>query len=302
MKLYIAGPMTGIPDWNYPAFFQAEAELRALGHQVLNPATNDGDTLEEALAAAGSPERPNHPWAYYMKRDLPQVMDVDALVVLPGWQDSKGARLEVHVATAIGLPLLILRNGRLKPRVRAIGLSGYARSGKDTAGDFLVKAHGYEKAAFANQIREALYRLNPDVDVDDYQGVPLRSAVDNFGWEMLKSTSKRVRPLMQRFGTEVGRDMFGDSFWVDQAMRQIPDGAKVVFTDVRFPNEAEAIRAIGGEIWRIDRPGISAANAHPSEHALDKYEFDARITNDNSLSHLYKQVEFALAAPKVVNA
>lgn len=302
MKLYIAGPMTGIDDWNYPAFFDTEAQLRALGHQVLNPATNDGDTLEAALAAAGSPERPNHPWAYYMRRDLPQVMEVDGLCLLPGWQNSKGARLEVHVATALGLPLYVLQEGELKPRITAIGVAGYARSGKDTAGDYLATMYGYTKVAFANPIREALLRLNPTIDVDGYQDVSLKTAVETFGWEQLKKTSSHVRPLLQRFGTEVGRDMFGPDFWVNLAIDSIPDGSKIVFTDVRFPNEAKAIKAIGGKVWRIDRPGIAAANAHISERALDGYDFDHRITNDHSLAHLYAQVALAMTTPKEATA
>lgn len=93
MKLYLAGPMTGIEDFNFPAFSAAAAELRALGHEVINPAENDdGDTTRE--------------WAYYMRKDLAHVLSVDAVAVLPGWQGSRGARLEVHVARALGLPIL----------------------------------------------------------------------------------------------------------------------------------------------------------------------------------------------------
>lgn len=301
MKLYIAGPMTGLPDWNYPAFFEAEAQLRALGHQVFNPATNDADTLELALDAAGSPERPKHSWAYYLKRDLPQVMDVDALVMLPGWQNSKGARLEVNVATALGLPLYILRDGELRPRITAIGLAGYARSGKDTVGDYLATMYGYTKVAFANPIREALLRLNPTIEVDGYL-IQLKAAVETFGWEQLKKMSAGLRPLMQRFGTEVGRDMFGPDFWVNLAIDSIPDGSKIVFTDVRFPNEANAVKVIGGQVWRIDRPGISAANAHISERALDGHDFDHRLSNEGTLAHLYAQTAIIMTTPKEATA
>lgn len=293
MRVYIAGPMTGITEWNYPAFFDAERQLTALGHQVINPARTDGDTLEKALAAAGSPEEPSQSWDYYLRRDVVHVTEVDALCLLPGWQKSRGAKLEAHIAKALGLQMLVLRDGQLVPRVQAIGLSGYARSGKDTVGAYLVEHHGYQRVSFADPMREALYALNPFIDVDGWD-VSVREAVDAFGWEKLKTKSFTIRPLMQRLGTEVGRNMFGTDFWVDLAMSRIPDGSKVVFTDVRFPNEAEAVKAVGGQVWRITRPGLTAANNHPSETAVDDYQFDKFIDNSSSLASLYKEVEKAL--------
>lgn len=291
-KIYIAGPMTGHPDWNFPAFFEAEEQLLALGYEVINPAHNDGPTVELALESAGSPERPNHTWAYYMKRDLPHVLEVDMLCVLPGWQKSKGASLEVAVSKAIGLPLMILKDGKLVPRVECIGLSGYARSGKDTVAAHLIGRHSYERVAFADSIREALYKLNPKVPINDVYGfIPLRPAVDMYGWEALKEDVPHVRNLLQRLGTEVGREMFGSEFWVDAAINKIPDGAKVVFTDVRFPNEAEAIRGLGGRIYRVTREGVAPTNGHISEVALDDYEFDGVIDNNSTIEILYEGLD-----------
>lgn len=294
MKIYIAGPMTGIQDWNYPAFFQAEATLRLRGHDPINPARTDGETLADALTHAGSPDAPKHPWSYYLRRDINHVAEADAICLLPGWQKSKGARLEVTLATALGLPLYILRDGKLQPRITAIGLSGYARSGKDTVGDHLANEHGYTKVSFADPMREALKRLNPTIDVDGYN-VQLASALEYFTWDELKAHSDNIRPLLQRFGTEVGRDMFGQDFWVNYAISRLEDGARVVFTDVRFPNEAEAVKALGGKVWRIERPGVEAANGHASEHALDSYRFDVTLSNDSTYTHLYEAATKALA-------
>lgn len=89
MRLYIAGPMTGIPDFNYPAFRKATVELTALGHQTENPADNDDGTQET--------------WADYMRLAIPQMLRCDGIALLDGWESSKGALLEVHVATAIGM-------------------------------------------------------------------------------------------------------------------------------------------------------------------------------------------------------
>lgn len=290
MKIYIAGPMSGYENWNFPAFFEAERQLVALGHEVINPAHNDGATVEEALKSAGHPDRPNNSWSYYMRRDLPNVLAVDAICVLPGWQESRGASLEVHVAKAIGLPLLILRDGALAPRIEVIGVSGTARVGKDTVADYMVANHGYTKMSFADPMREALVKLDPLINVGGYVS-PLSSAVENIGWEELKSLSPDIRPLLQRFGTEVGRNMFGENFWVDAAINRIPDGGKVVFADVRFPNEADAVKALGGEVWRVEREGYGPANEHISEHALDDYLFDSLIKNTTTLGALYSVVE-----------
>lgn len=291
MKIYIAGPMTGVKDFNFPLFFETEEKLKELGYEVINPAHNDGKTLEEALISAGSPERPSKPWSHYMRRDLAHVLEVEALCVLPDWQNSKGAKLEVHVAEELGLPIYILKDGKLQPRVTVIGLSGWARSGKDTVADYLVKNHGYTKVSFATPMREALYRLNPKITINELQSTPLQVGVDVYDWEGLKERSPDVRGLMQRMGTEVGREMFGEDFWVNYALNSIPDGSKAVIADVRYPNEAEAIKKLNGEVVRINRDGVQAANSHPSETAMNDYEFDIVIKNAGDLLALHMVVD-----------
>jgi hypothetical protein len=96
---------------------------------------------------------------------------------------------------------------------------------------------------------------------------------------------------MQRLGTEVGREMFGDDFWVKAAINAIPEGANVVFSDVRYPNEANAVRALGGKVWRVYRDGIGPANGHTSENALGDYSFDAGVENFDTLEELHKTVD-----------
>jgi hypothetical protein len=89
MKIYIAGPMTGRPQFNYPAFHQAAALLRAAGHVVINPAENPAP-------ACGS-------WLGYMRMSVAQVANVDCLVMPPGWPFSKGARIEYLLAKLLCL-------------------------------------------------------------------------------------------------------------------------------------------------------------------------------------------------------
>jgi len=187
----------------------------------------------------------------------------------------------------------------VEPRI--IGLSGYARSGKDTVGDYLVEHHGFVKVSFAQPMRDALYAMNPLVWVDDLGSWRVQDIVDEFGWDGYKSSlyGQEIRELMQRLGTEVGRKMFGEDFWVLAAegimMNHLNDGKSVVFTDVRFPNEAEMIEGyFNGQTWRIERAGVVAANDHPSETALDTHGFYQLIRNDGSLDELYEKVEEAL--------
>ncbi len=88
MRLYVAGPMTGIADFNFPAFNTAAAELRAVGYDVANPADHGQATK---------------PWAYYMRLALKSMLDCDGVALLPGYSNSKGATLELHVAESLGM-------------------------------------------------------------------------------------------------------------------------------------------------------------------------------------------------------
>jgi len=284
MKIYVAGPMSSVQYFNYPEFFRVANALRALGHEVINPAETNGPTLEEALKdVVDNPME----WEDYMRLDLRSITQVDALCLLPGWQFSKGARLEIAVAKELNLPLYILKDGKLKPRIQVIGISGYARSGKDTVAEKLAEV-GYVRGSFADAIREALYRLNPTVGEE-----LLKAKVDRLGWETAKAIPE-VRELLQRFGTEVGREMFGDNIWIDYLFDSLSDGSKIVIPDVRYPNEADAITALGGAVWRVERDGVNAINGHISDSAMNDYSFDTVVYNNGTIEELYQWVESEL--------
>ena len=283
--------MTGVEDFNFPLFFETEEKLKELGYETLNPAKNDGADVKTATQNAISASLSGATWSSYMRRDLSNLCLSDAICVLPNWKSSKGASLEVQVAQALGIPIYILKDGVLTPRVTVIGISGYARTGKDTIADYLVENEGYTKISFSTPMKEAMYRLNPRITVNEIQNTALRIGVDVYGWEGLKERSPDIRGLLQRFGTEVGREMFGEDFWVNYALDSIPDGGKAVIADVRYPNEADAIRALGGKVFRVERDGVGPANAHASENALDRYEFDGTLYNQGTVRGLYNDVE-----------
>lgn len=100
---YLCGGMAGLEHGNRPAFRAAAKHLRASGHDVTSPTElNDADGEKGALDI-GHPNRPA-----YLLRDLAVIAspEVDAVVVLPGWEDSTGAWAEVKFARAIGVPVL----------------------------------------------------------------------------------------------------------------------------------------------------------------------------------------------------
>ena len=177
-----------------------------------------------------------------------------------------------------------------------IGLSGYARSGKDTVAELLCLNYDYKRVSFADPMRQALYVLSPKLD----NNLRLSDYIDEYGWEVAKQNLE-VRRLLQVFGTEVGRKQFGSEFWIDIALKDLDSNSLVVISDVRFPNEAEAIKKLGGSIWRINRHNHSAVNGHPSEHAMDNYMFNHVIYNDGTLDDLADEVFMLVRELKLDN-
>lgn len=93
MRVYISGPMTGVEDYNYPAFDFMAAQLREDGHDVCNPA--------EFFDGAKDRTR-----AEYIRESIEQLLECDMLVTLPGWELSDGASLEVQIAAELEYPIV----------------------------------------------------------------------------------------------------------------------------------------------------------------------------------------------------
>jgi hypothetical protein len=89
-SVYISGPMSGRPGFNYDAFNELATNLREQGYSVLNPADNFG----------GETDRPRPD---YMRKDVAHVLEADCVMALPAWETSRGARLEVTIALELGL-------------------------------------------------------------------------------------------------------------------------------------------------------------------------------------------------------
>ena len=90
IRIYVSGPMSGLPALNFPAFHAAAAALRGLGFEVDNPAEH---------------EVPGLTWAQYLRRDIVLLMDCTAVALLPGYMNSRGAMLELTIAQALGMEI-----------------------------------------------------------------------------------------------------------------------------------------------------------------------------------------------------
>lgn len=116
MKVYLAGPMRGYPEFNFPAFFAAAKKLESEGHFVFNPAARDNEkhgtdiskgnpTGDEAVAA----KQHGFSLREALGADLAFICaDADAIALLPGWERSKGVAAEKATADALGLEVIYL--------------------------------------------------------------------------------------------------------------------------------------------------------------------------------------------------
>lgn len=104
MKVYLAGPMTGLPEFNFPAFDRAAELLAAEGHTVFNPAQMDRDLgFDPAVATVTDGFLRDA-----LRRDLSAICDADAIAMLPGWEKSGGAKIEWMLASHLGLKIIYL--------------------------------------------------------------------------------------------------------------------------------------------------------------------------------------------------
>ena len=200
--------------------------------------------------------------------------------------------------------------------MRIIGLTGPARTGKDTAAHAirtLYAGRGEVKIeGFAWRLKLSAYRLfKPDATREEA-----------LAWADEIKTTGRVsafvgpsadddihitgRQYLQRYGTEAHRDVFSKDFWLDAVIPVQPisdvvddlictrdDCAALVIPDVRFTNEAERIAEVGGEVWRLSRPGTAAVDAHASEVPIPADLVNHELVNDGTIADLHDKV-FAL--------
>lgn len=203
-----------------------------------------------------------------------------------------------------------------------IGFVGFIGCGKDTAADYLVNYHGFRRDSFANTLKDAISHVfgwdRTLLEGRTTEAREWRETVDQWWSARLNIPKLTPRWILQHWGTEVCRNHFHDDIWIaslENKLRKTKDS--IVISDVRFPNEINAIKNSGGIVVRIQRgPEPSwyehAVNANKGErhlgwaigkHYLERAEIhssetswvglpvDYEITNNGTIVELYDQLE-----------
>lgn len=185
-----------------------------------------------------------------------------------------------------------------KPMI--IGLSGHAGAGKNLAAD-AIQAMGESlgrpvtQLAFADKLKESLAALF-DLSLDELE------EFKHHGWcavEIGKPSERDAvrnvkafggREILQRYGTEAHRDVFGTEFWLQQLEPELSKSGDIVVTDIRLVNEARLIREHGGQIWRIVRQDGVEFN-HVTEWPLPDPVVDLHLLNKGTKQDLWDNAQ-----------
>lgn len=175
------------------------------------------------------------------------------------------------------------------PQVRVVGLMGFGGSGKSEVAKALA-GMGFTRTHIKDPLRAMCAAL---LDKSGYSPAEIDSYLDgDLKREVIPSLRRTGTEIQQYLGTEFGRDFCYSGLWLDlwlsRARSILGDGGKVVQESVRFPNEAKAIRALGGLVVRVERPGVGPLSDHVSE--LPPAEPDFVIYNNGTLAELRLQV------------
>lgn len=170
--------------------------------------------------------------------------------------------------------------------MKVLGIAGRARTGKDTVADYLVRKGGFGVYAFAQPIREATKHIL--MLSEEY--------LQHNKETTLPWINTSYRDFAQKLGTDMARNMIDPEFWIKRAQNVIDTTplTSLVIPDVRFENEADWIRSIGGEIWHIDRPEAQKVQAHVSEAGVKVLKGEFHINNNGTLDQLYTKIELQL--------
>ena len=179
-----------------------------------------------------------------------------------------------------------------------IGFSGKKRSGKDTGGEYLIKKYGYIQYSFAGPLKKACQEI---FMFSDEQTEGHLKEMHDERWNI------SARKVFQIFGTEMFREKLGDffpemkhiqeNFWIYRFemwyknLKKTNPNVKVVVTDIRFPNEAEIVKKLGGKIIKVERNTSMSIDNHASEKNIDLIKGDITLTNNDTLEKYYEKIE-----------
>jgi hypothetical protein len=183
--------------------------------------------------------------------------------------------------------------------VRKIGLAGKSGSGKDLIADYIGDRYSYKKIAVADAIRKEVADFLDKALGTWFTAIPGFTAVvmafHNMVWE--KPTHPAMRILLQWWGTEYRRSQ-DSNYWTKKLAERLNNNEWIVVSDVRTPDEMKEIRAAGGEVWFVIRPGVAPVGIpnHYTEIALEDAKFDRTIVNDGTIDDLKQMVEYEFSS------
>lgn len=179
---------------------------------------------------------------------------------------------------------------------KLIGVIGFKRSGKDTTADYLCNNHNFVKYGFADPLKRAcveffgltedqVYGESKDV-IDPVWGCTPRDLLKVMGTEIGQYEIANHIPSFKNVGRLIWVKRFEQWYNLNR-------DKNVVLCDVRFEHQSDMIVKLGGEIWRVDRPGMDVGDSHASEMEFFDIPYKHLLTNDADLSAFYGKIETA---------
>lgn len=162
---------------------------------------------------------------------------------------------------------------------KIVAFHGKLQSGKSTAAKYLVETLGWKRHFFAKTLKDMLKCLGLTEE-------HVNGSLKEVPTDLL--LGKTPRYAMQTLGTEFGRELIHPDIWVNAWKNTMPKDVNIVCDDLRFPNECEMVRSIGGVIVKIERPSLISTSTHASE--IHELEYDHSIVNDGTVEEFISKV------------
>lgn len=182
-----------------------------------------------------------------------------------------------------------------------IGITGFKRCGKDTTGLYLINNHNYIKYSFAGALKAACSEIfmfdyeqtegSKKEDFDERWNINPRKVFQRFGTEIFRDSLEQFFPEMKHLKNNFWIYRF--KIWYQEQIRKNPN-VRIVVTDVRFQNEADIIKELGGIIIKVSRKNIMSDDKHASEINILNIKADYDIKNDSSIEDYYKNLKSIL--------
>ena len=176
--------------------------------------------------------------------------------------------------------------------MKLIGLSGRAGSGKDTVANYMVNNYNYTKLSFGNVLKDVVSCIfgwpRHLLEGDTKESREFREKEDKW-WSTHLKIKITPRIALQKIGTDVFRMHFHPDIWLLILKKQITKYDKIVVTDIRFLNEYNMIKNMGGTIIKISR-NEQIKDTHLSENILDNIQFKYEIDNNGTIKELHQKI------------